>query len=571
MGSLARPLIAASIPTALLLAWVIRATPTDAAFTGMLVGLPVTLVLTLAGGIMGKSARSTPARPAGPEMPRPAVVAGRPAPVWPVILSGTVATAVYWFRVWSYPGMEQWDLGGVLILVYNILGFWWPALFVATGARLLEERLPGHATPSPYGRRLRAGIGAGFAGIILFLSASNAYYQTYDRVPLETDVIRRMGFLMPASEKAGVAREPLTVYMPCDQVQAPPPPVSPPAGKITISRSSPVPCATPARRTAQPASAPSVPHRLEIGHLTIELDGRTVVQTPPYVALRSLEEVMKSASGLLKRKDTTRLTLVVRTAQKDILRYRAGEADLARPVWELATFNRYLLKNSGRLEAGSLAEMRESSVRTDPQALEQRMQLQVAGDAVRIIFTPPGPLNADTAGLYSSAWATANKIVQEVTRYFPEIHRFHVELAAFKTAVRQSEVEAGFRLQHRLLRPDRILGVTIRRGDPKAHPADPAFHLFDPRSGMQIAVVVFDGPLDSHISGVLFEEMTLAPGLLYVIDIDANGTITFMIGDENRLHGPLSVRAAGETAVNGTVIANLGWLDASRFERRPRK
>ncbi|MGH2376429.1 MAG: hypothetical protein ACRDIC_23575, partial [bacterium] len=570
MGQLARRIIAAFIPTALLLVWATRATPTEAAFTGMLVGLPVTLALTLVAGIMGarRSGRSTPAHPAGPEMPTPAVVAGRPAPVWPVILAGTVATAVYWFRVWSYPGMEQWDLGGVLVLVYNILGFWWPALFVATSAWLLEERLPGLLATSPYGRRSAIGIGAGFAGIIVFLVASNAYYHVYDRIPLETDVTRRMSFLMPASEKAGAAREPLAVYMPCDQVQVPPPPVSPPGGRIVVSRSSPVPCATPLQRSAQPASAPSVPHRLETGHLTIELDGRMVVQAPPYVALRSLEQVMESASGLLKRKDTTRLTLIVRTQQADILRYHALEADLARPVWELASFNRNLLKNGGRLEPGSLAAMRETSVRGDPQAFERRMRLQVAGDAVRITFTPPGPLNADTAGLYSSAWATANKIVQEVTRYFPEIDRFHVELAMFKTTVRRPEVGTGFRLQHRLLRSDRILGVMIRRGDPTRHPADPAFHLFDPKSGLQIAVVVFDGPLDSHIPGVLFEEMTLAPGVFYVVDIDANGTVTFMIGDENRLQGPLSVLAAGETAVNGTVIANLGWLDASRFERR---
>ncbi len=570
MGQLARYLIAAFIPTALLLVWAIRATPSEAAFTGMLVGLPLTLVLTLVAGSMAARKSRRPA-PAGPQMPTPAIVSMRPGPVWPVIVAGIVATAAYWFRVWSYPGMEEWELGGVLVLVYNFLGFWWPALFVATSAWLLEERLPGSSGPSPYGRRSAVGIGSGFAGIVVFLLASNAYYQVYDRIPLETDVNRRIGFLMPASEKAGAAREPLAVLLPCDQVQAPPPPVSPPSGKIIISRSSPVPCTTAPPRTAQQPSAPSVPHRLESGHLTIELDGRTVVQAPPYVALRSLEQAMESAGGLLKRKDTTRVTLVVRTQQGDILRYHAGEADVARPVWEVATFNRSLLKNSGRLEPDSLAAMRETSVRVDWQELERRMQLQVVGDGVRITFTPPGPLNADTAAVYSSAWATANKIVQEVVRYFPEIDRFQIELATFKTTVRRQEVGTGFRLQHRLLRPDRILGIMIRRGDPKAHPDDPGFYLFDRTSGLQIAVVVFDGPLNSHIPGVLFEEMTLAPGLFYVVDIEANGTVTFMIGDENRLHGPVSVPARGETSVNGTRVSNLGWLDAGRFERRPRK
>src|SRR5687768_14832223 len=81
MGQLARYLIAASIPTVLLLVWAIRATPTEAAFTGMLVGLPVTLILTLAAKIKAV----------------PTSEGSTPAPAWPVILAGTVATAMYWF------------------------------------------------------------------------------------------------------------------------------------------------------------------------------------------------------------------------------------------------------------------------------------------------------------------------------------------------------------------------------------------------------------------------------------------------------------------------------------------
>lgn len=111
---------------------------------------------------------------------------------------------------------------------------------------------------------------------------------------------------------------------------------------------------------------------------------------------------MESASGLLKRKDTTRVTLVVRMQQEDILRYQAGEADIARPVWDLATLNRNLLKNNGRLELGSLAAMTERSAQTDLQALDRWMQLRVAGDVVRMVFSSPGPLNAGTAGLYGS-------------------------------------------------------------------------------------------------------------------------------------------------------------------------
>lgn len=568
-----RRLVTALIPSALLLAWVSRATPTEAAFTGMLVGLPLTLAITAAAAIMSarNSERSERVSPGGPEAPTSGALHARRAPVWPVVLAGTVATAIYWFRVWSYPGMEQWELGGVLVLVYNFLGFWWPAVFVAMSAWLLEERLPNLMGSSPYGRWLGAGIVAGFVGIILFLTASNAYYEVYDRIPLEVDVARRVGHMGPSSEKAGASEQRLPVLLPCDKLQAPPPPVSPGSGGITISRSSPVPCASPAPRTVRPAPPPRVPYRLEAGHLTIELDGRTAVQATPYAALRSLEQVMESARGLLKRKDTAQLTLVVRTQQGDILRYRAREADLVRPVRELAAFNRGLLMNGGRLEPGSLAAMRETSVRADLQAFERMMMFQVAGDAVHITFTPPGPLNADTSALYSSAWATANKAVQEVVRYFPEIVRFHIDLAGFRTIVERSEARPAFRLQHRVLRPDRILGMMIRRGDPKAHPADPAFHLFDPKSGLQAAVVVFDGPLDAHIPGLLFEEMILGPGLLYVLAIDADGTVTFLIGDEDRLRGPITVPAAGEKAVEGSVITNLGWLDASRFERRRQK
>ncbi|MGH2404208.1 MAG: hypothetical protein ACRDGN_07040, partial [bacterium] len=306
----------------------------------------------------------------------------------------------------------------------------------------------------------------------------------------------------------------------------------------------------------------------EGGHLMIELDGQMLVQATPYAALRTLEQAMESATGLLKRKDTAQVTLVIRAAQGDLLRFHVGEADVIRPVWELANVNRGVLKNGGRLDPGSLAEMKEVSLGADFQQIERMMSFQVAGDEVRIAFVPPGPLNAGTAGAYSSAWATANKVLREVVRYFPEIRQFRFELPGLRTTVQKSEVHKGFRLQHRLRRPDRILGIVIRRGDPRAHPTDPAFYLFDPADGLQAAVVVFTGPLDAHIPGVLFEEMLLGPGLMYLLDIAADGAVSFLIGDERRLRGPITIPAGGETTVDGSVITNLGWLDTSRFERR---
>ncbi|MGH2404586.1 MAG: hypothetical protein ACRDGN_08985 [bacterium] len=570
---LSRSLVTTFIPTALLLAWVAHATPTEAAFAGMLVGLPLTLIITLAAGVRAASTSGSTEQTsaAAPKGPGPAAVHARRAPVWPAMLAGTLATAAYWFRVWSYPGMEQWDLAGVPVLIFSIGAFWWPALFVAMSAWLLEQWLPVVRDALPYRRWLGAGVLAGLAGITLYGVGSSAYYQAYDRIPLEADVTRRVGHLAPASGPAAVSREPVGVSMPCEQMQAPPPPVVLEGRRITTSRSSPLPCVSPAPRSVRSAPSPRVSYRLEAGHLTIELDGQTLVQTTPYAALRSLEQVMESASGMLKRKDTARLTLVVRTQQRDILRFHAGEADLARPVWELANLDRNLLKNSGRLEPGSLAAMKETSVNAALQEFERRMGFQVAGDEVRITFTPPGPLNAATVGLYSSAWATANKALQEVVRYFPEIRRFHVDIVGFRTTVERSEVGKGFRLQHRLLRPDRILGIIVRRGDPKDHSPDPAFHLFDPKDGLQAAVVVFTGPLDAHIPGVLFEEMLLGPGLMYLLDVGADGTVTFLISDESRFEGPITLAAAGEKAVGGSVITNLGWLDATRFQRKPRK
>ncbi len=542
-------LIVSFIPAGALVVWMTLATPTQAAFTGMLVGLPLTLAITAAAAI--KTERNSGA-------------------LWPAGLVGAVVTAAYWFRVWSYPGMEQWDLAGVLVLVYNILAFWWPALFVTMSAALLEGWLPRPPGASSFGRRLGAGFIGGLAGMVLFAAGSNAYYDAYDRIPLEVDVTRSVGHLVPAS-KAGTAREPLGVSLPCDQVQAPPPPVVPPGdGRIMISRSSPVPCVTPAPKRAWSAPTARVPYRLEAGHLDIELDGGTLTQATPYDALRSLEQAMESARGLLKRKDTAQMTLVVRTPRGDLLRFQAGEADLSRPVRELATLNRSLLKNGGRLEPDSLAGMKDVSVRANLQQFERMMSFEVSGEEVRMTFAPPGPLTADTAGAYSSAWSTANRVLQEVVRYFPEIRQFRLDLPGLQTIVQTSEVHKGFRLQHRLRRPDRILGIIIRRGDPKQHPADPAFHLFDPRDGLQAAVVVLTGPLDSHIPGVLFEEMLLGPGLMYILDINAGGSVTFLISDENRFEGPITIPAGGEKVVDGNMITNAGWLDASRFQRRQR-
>lgn len=558
-------LLAAFIPAGLLLVWVAIATPTQAAFAGMFVGLPLTLAITAAAAM--RTSSTSPAESAS------AGVRVRRAALWPVGLVGAVATAAYWFRVWSYPGMEQWDLGGVLVLLYNILAFWWPALFVIMSASLLEGWLPRLPDASPFRRRLGTGLLGGLAGIILFAVGSSAYYGAYDRIPLEVDVTRRVGHLVSASQAAAGAKEPLGVLPPCDQVQAPPPPVMPGDGRIVISRSSPVPCVPPAPRSAQSAPMPRVPYRLDAGHLAIELEGQALAQASPYAALRSLEQAMESAKELLKRKDTAQVTLVVGMQPGrfgEILRFHADERDNARPVWELATLNRRLLKSGGRLEPGSLADMKEVSVRADFQQLERTMSFEVARDEVRIAFAPPRPLNADTASVYSSAWSTANKVLQEVVRYFPEIQQFRLDLPGLRTIVQTSEVHKGFRLQHRLRRPDRILGIIIRRGDPKQHPADPAFHLFDPRDGLQAAVVVFTGPLDAHIPGVLFEEVLLGPGLLYILDIDAGGSVTFLISDENRFQGPITIPAGGEKAVDGHTITNAGWLDASRFQRRQR-
>src|ERR671918_911235 len=117
---------------------------------------PLTL---LAAGALALVARARP-REQAPDSP---VALGL------LFVAGTLLTAGYWFMVWRYP---EWELGGGLVRMLNVVGFWWPALGVSLGAWLLGEVLTPPGGWPRFCRRVGVGALAGLAGAGLYLGAA---------------------------------------------------------------------------------------------------------------------------------------------------------------------------------------------------------------------------------------------------------------------------------------------------------------------------------------------------------------------------------------------------------------
>lgn len=424
-----------------------------------------------------------------------------------LFVAGALLTAGYWLKVWRYP---DWELGGVLVGILNVVGFWWPAVLVALGAWLLGEVL---APPGGWPRfRRQVGVAAlaGLAGIGLYLAVATLEARRIDRHPIDRA-------LAPLEQELGAIRS-----------QGP------------------------------------LPYAHRRGLLAIDIVAGPGLDERPYVVLRALERALTLARDLTDRKDVSAVILTLHRGDSEVLSFRATEADRRRPVWELAQLDRRHLKDGGRLDAGSLEAMLEGWT-PDNRALFLRHFRYVAGDgAVRIAFDPPGPASLDTAELYGAAWASANNIVRETLRYFPDVGRFALRLPPLVGTVAREQVHADFRLQHRIQAPDRVLGLIVRETERGEETLDPA--RFFPRPalpGFQIALVHHTAHLTEHLPGLLYERVGW---LGYVVDVNADATATLVIDDgRGRRAGPLRVPAGEAVTVEGWVVRNLGWLPRAAF------
>jgi hypothetical protein len=517
---LVRQAVAAIIPAAILLVWTARSRPLDLGY-GSLAAVPVTFLLAV---LVGFGSRWRP---------RAAPAANPWLGGWAVFLAGGAATAWYWYRVWSYTG---WELGGIVVGMFNVIGFWWPGVLVALVAWVIEEALgPPGGTPR-YWRRLGAGFAAGATGMGLYLVSSSFYYERVDRLSLEQAVsgLEQELPFQPAAVLASRAASRSLLVQPGD-----------------------------------PSSAPaSLPYRHEGRRLTIELDGGSGANYRPYLVLRRLERFFEATRQLINRKDVDQVTVVVRLGGGELSRFRAAEADRGRSVWDLATLDRSRLKDGGRLDRDDVDAMLEGVTPDNRAEFVSRFRYTVSDDELRVEFHPPGPPDSRTAELYGAAWSSANNMLSEVVRYFPEIAGFHIDLPRLTTVIRRAEVAPGrFRLQHRLVAPDKVVGLIVSRGGHGQRTLDPTrFNPSPPVAGFQLALVRESGPLSYHKQGVLYEGILLEPGILYVTDIDAKGTVTLVLGDlrGDRL-GPVLAAPGAVVQVGDEAVQNLGWLNRNAF------
>jgi hypothetical protein len=421
----------------------------------------------------------------------------------PIVAFGGAATGWYWFRAWHYPGPEQWELAGVPVLAYTLLAFWWPGVFVAEISWILRAILRTNGASA--GPMLLVGLLAGVLGAIGGKVASGAYYARVERVPLAVRLVQ----------------------------------------------------------IAQP-TAGQIEHQLDQRRLVVEL-GTHLDRKPAYTALQAAQAILEGGRDLLRRKDVEQVTLVLRVATGELLRYQATRAERQAPVWDRTQLRRERLSGSGRLAPDSLRPMVQAPLWYPEH--QDVFTYTVDGEAVRVAYLGADTAAADTMELQAAAWASANKIVNEVVRFFPEIRRFEISLPGLSAEIAAADVRPGsFRLQHRLLSSDQVVVLHVTQGEPRES-FDPArFFAHHSAAGFQVAVLREHFQTPYHLVGSLHEEIRLLPGLLYVTRVAPDGTATCFMG-EPTLEGPIEIGPRSRAVVGSDTVVNLGWFARSRFVR----
>jgi hypothetical protein len=307
-----------------------------------------------------------------------------------------------------------------------------------------------------------------------------------------------------------------------------------------------------------------LPYHHRRGLLAIDVDAGGGLRARPYVVLRALERALTRARDLTDRKDVSIVILTLRQGNREVLRFRATETDRDRPVWQLVEMDRRQLANGGRLDAGSLEAMLVGWTPDNRAMFLRHFRYGATDGVVRIAFHPPGAASPDTAALYGAAWASANNIIRETLQYFPDVARFHLFLPPLVAVIARAEVHDDFQLQHRLLAPDRVLGLIVRETRQGEETLDPGrFFPRTARPGFQIALIHHRAQVTDEQTGVLYERLGWFG---YVLDVTPDATATVLVDDgQGRQAGPLRVRGGEAVTGGGWVIHNVGWLPRAAF------
>ncbi|HUP01466.1 MAG TPA: hypothetical protein VM737_08105 [Gemmatimonadota bacterium] len=502
--------IAVIVPTAALAIWAAVSHPAGVGF----VGIPIFLVTLLAALVgLAMTSRDPPATDALPTSRRGFSFGAAGL----VFIAGAAVTAFTWYRVWSY---RTYEMEGIPLLLFYFVAFWWPGLFVATWSRFFESGIRS-VVRRAYLWRLGAGIAAGVVGAGAYEIGDSMYYRTHDRVPL--------------AEATRYLRSAWTWIVP---------------GTFTL--------------------------RHDGGRLSIRMEVDPESAGSSYTILRSAEEYLALVREQLRRKDTDRIEVRVEAASGPLWSFEAADADAARPLWQLVRIDRRRLPAGGRLrqpDLEAIAGVWPGSFLEpdDHETFATAFGFGVAGDTVRVEFDPPAAPSPATADLHSVAWRTANAIVLETVRFFPEIEVFFVDLPGVEASVPRERAAAdGFRLQRLLVPEERVLGLVLLqegRGQAVLEPA--RFYPGGlPIAAAQVAVVRVMDPLEEHTAGALFEEMLVGTGRLYAVGVDSAGAASLIyVPWEGAGTGPTRVTIGAETWLGTELVRNVGWFPRSGFPR----
>lgn len=499
-GTRWRPVVAPVLAAFALIVGSRSLPPAGAGFLGIPVFLATLLASMVAFAFSGSQARD-----AGPSW----------RSLVPLVLFGSFASGLYWQHVWSY---RHYEMEGIPLVLFYLLGFWWPGVFVAVASRFLELGIERMASRTWAGR-LAVGALAGALGAGGYEVADDLYYRSRDRVPF--------------GEAAG--------------------PISPPWPGI------------------------------EPGTLAVRHDERRLVvrgRMDPgavesvYELFDSVETYLTHLRGLLRRMDTDEVIVEVEAPAGTFLAFRAADPDTARPIRELYRLDRSGLPEQGRLRSVDVERMtwipsHELQGEGRHETFERLFRTAVVGDTLAIAFGPIAPPERENADLHAAAWATANRVVRETARFFPETRRFRLDLPSLDTLLERDAVRAeAFRLQHSLRDRDSLLGLRVADREGVAGTLDPAtfFPSGEPIDAAQVAVLRITGPLEEHVAGLLFEGILVGTGRIHVTDVDPAGRIELLYATwEGTLHGPARM-APGESAWLGDVrVDHLGAFPRLAF------
>lgn len=312
---------------------------------------------------------------------------------------------------------------------------------------------------------------------------------------------------------------------------------------------------------------------LDKGRLSIVLSYDRALSEESGKVLNGLRDYAGGARRLLFRNDVDEVDVSIQAQRTELAGFKATEAQKLEPIEKLLRIDRTRLKDGGRLTEEGLEAIVQASLNPALSAedlgdFSKIFQYELIAGRIAVAFHPSVLLDHTSAELYAQGWKSANAVVNEVSRSYPEIRFFRISMYNLNTAILSKEVvHSSFCLQHALVPVEHILALMISN-----RPLSPAFlnpeRFFPGKStrGYHAALVYEDGPEQDHLLARLFEPIRLSQGDLYLVEVTEEGSAALLYkADDGSGEGPVNVLPKGSGRLGEWYVENGGWVDRGRF------